>query len=136
MAFYNGAMRQRGGSLPSGYINALERHGLGGVYRMLTRHLVPAIKRVVKPYLKKQAKKAIPNIAKAGIGLVSDLQNKKLSFKQAVKARGKRLASDVFKDVLNNNLPPPKRHKASRSRAGNTSLRGRKKNRPTRDIFS
>ena len=125
MAYY-GVQRQYGGG------------GLGGVFKILTRTIFPAIMKSSKTFLKKQAIKNIPHIANAGIGLVSDI-NKKRNFKQAVKARGKRLASDVIGGVLSS-VPPAKRQKRINRRAVNTSQKKNsrnKHNKPkrTRDIF-
>ena len=75
MAFYSGVPRQYGGEL-------------GGIFKILARTIFPTIIRSARPLLKSQAKKVLPSLAKAGLGLVGDIQNKR-SFKTAIKARGK-----------------------------------------------
>ena len=110
MSIYHGVARQQGGALG----------GLGGVFRVLSRTILPAIAKTARPFLQKQAKRALPKLAEAGIGLVSDLSRKK-NFKQAVKARGKRLASDVMGDVLNDATKPVKRQRRLRHQPGRTS---------------
>jgi len=123
MAYYGGVSRQTGG-------------GLGGIFKILTRSILPAIFKTARPFIQSQAKKALPKLAKAGLGLVSDLQNKK-NFKQALKSRGKRLAGEMLGSVLNGGPPPTKRHKNSNRRRVNTSQRARKRRRRApRDVFS
>ena len=126
MSFYEGYSRQAGG-------------GLGGIFKVLARSLIPAIARTAKPFLKSQAKKALPHIARAGLGLVGDLSSKK-NFKQAIKARSKRLAGDVIMDTLNSSIPPAKRQRRARSRNVNILKRrqpqNRRKKNPPRDVFS
>ena len=126
MDMYHGVQRQAGG-------------GLGGIFRILTRTILPAIAKTARPFIQKQARKALPKLAEAGIGLVSDLQRKR-NFKQAVKARGKRLASDVMGNVLNDATKPTKRQKRARRQTRQTSnfrgSRNRSKKSTPRDVFS
>ena len=123
---YVGRARQRGGGLAD---------GLGGIFRILGRNLLPLIAKSAKPFIKRQAQKALPSLARAGLGLVKDLQGK-TTFKQAVKQRGKRLANDVISGVLNSDTPPVKRHKTNGRRRVNTAQKKLKKRKISRDVFS
>ena len=126
MACYSDVPRQYGG-------------GLGGIFKILALTIFPTIIKSARPLLKSQAKKVLPSLAKAGLGLVDDIQNKR-NFKTAIKARGKQLASDVFSGVLNDRSPPPKRHKPSRRETVKTFPKQRSKTKKPknipRDVFS
>ena len=128
MVYYTGVPRQAGG-------------GLGGIFRILTRTLIPAIARSARPFIKNQARRALPSLAKAGLGLVSDIKGKR-NFKQAVRARGKRLASDVIANAINQGTPPTKRQKrpnqqTRRSSPGRAPRRQKKKTKKIpRDVFA
>ena len=99
MGVYKGVYRQKGG-------------GLGGIFNILSRTLVPTLKSAAGGLIKNQAKRLGPKLMNAGLGVLSDIQNKK-NFKSAVKARGKRLLSEA----LNIGPPQKRRHKAVRPRA-------------------
>lgn len=131
MAYYISNPRLQGGNL-------------GGLFKILQRTLIPSLIKSAKPFLAKTAMRALPALGEAGIGLLADVKKKK-SFKGAVKARAKRLASNVVSDLINQPNPTPKRHKVVRARKGNTSKVTRRKTTPnkkrkpshiTRDIFS
>ena len=133
MPIYRGVYRQKGGwSAP----------GLGGILNVLSRTLTPTLKSAAGSLIKNQAKRLGPKLMSAGLGVLSDVQNKK-NFKSAVKARGKRLLDEA----LNIGPPRKRRHKAGRPRASKSRPKRhvkrsqiRRKQRPNkthrRDIFN
>ena len=131
MSVYAGVHRQRGGSL-------------GGIFRVLGRQILPAILKTAKPLLKSTARRALPHIANAGLGLVGDLAGKK-NFKGAVRSRGKRLASEMLGSLLNTSGGANKRQKSSGIRPKQTSRRAparkrkqtpKRRKKASRDVFS
>jgi len=78
--YYRGSLRQQG-------------EGLGGLFDIFSRGLLPLLKRTAVPLIKSQAKRLAPKLAKTGVGLLSDIARKK-NLKQAVKSRGAQLIRD------------------------------------------
>jgi len=118
MAYYSGIPRQTGA-------------GLGAIFSVLGRQLLPALAKTAVPFIRNSAKQALPQLAKAGIGLISDMgKNPKRNFKQALKSRSKRLLSDV----INQAVLSRKRQKSKNPRRKQTSAKRPRKKR--RDIFS
>ena len=106
MAYYSGRHRLEGG-------------GLGGVFNVLNRTLVP----LIKPIIKEKTKRLAPKLLKTGIGLMKDVTLRKRNFKQAIKARGKKLLAEV----LNSRDPRPSRHKGGGLRRVNSGLKSKQK---------
>ena len=134
MGIYRGVYRQKGGWSFS--------PGLGGILNVLSRTLTPTLKSAAGSLIKNQAKRLGPKLMSAGLGVLSDVQNKK-NFKAAVKSRGKRLLDEA----LNIGPPRKKRHTAARPRGSKSRpkrhvkrSRTHRKRRPNkthrRDIFN
>ena len=122
MAYYQGEYRQQGG-------------GIGDIFSVLARTIIPAIARTAAPIIKNQARKLAPRALKAGVGLMSDLASKR-NLKQALKTRGKRLISEAI-----NQGPPAKRRQTnSNSRPKRSNALPKRKNNKRgarrKDIFS
>ena len=96
--YYDGRLRQRGG-------------GLGDVFRIFARTIVPNVLRLGKNFVKQKATTLAPKALKAGVGVVKDMMGK-TSFKKAIQQRGKRLLSEA----INMTSEPPKRQKTTRGR--------------------
>ena len=111
-------MRQQGG-------------GLGSIFSVLNRTVIPAIAKVATPFIKNQARKMALKLARAGIGGMSDLAAKR-SLKQTLKARGKRLISDV----INQSAPPRTRQSRRGRRVVRTTKKRPKRQNTRRDIFN
>ena len=122
--YYDGMIRQRGA-------------GLGDVFRVLARTVMPQVLRLGKNFVRQKVSTLGPKALKAGVGVVKDVIGKR-TLKQAIRQRGKRLLSEAINSVVE----PNKRQKTARPRAskkssGATKTKGRKK-RPlprNRDIF-
>ena len=120
MGYYKGAYRQQGG-------------GLGGIFSVLSRSVIPMVAKSAGRLFKSQAKKLAPKLLNAGVGLLTDLSHKK-NFKEAVKSRGKRLISEAI-----NQGPATKKRQSTpnRGRGKTRGTRGRQAGRgKKRDIFS
>ena len=122
--YYDGVIRQRGA-------------GLGDVFRVLARTVVPHVMRLGKNFVRQKATTLGPKALKAGVGVVKDVIGKR-TLKQAIRQRGKRLLSEAINSVVE----PNKRQKTARPRAskkssGATKTKGRRKRPPprNRDIF-
>ena len=120
--YYDGRLRQRGGG------------GLGGIFRVLARTILPSVLHIGKKFIRRKAASLAPKAIDAGIGIAQDMLAKK-TFKQAVQQRGKRLISDA----INISTANTKRQKTIRPRTGNKSRarvqKRKKKNPRNRDIF-
>ena len=112
--YYDGRLRQRGG-------------GLGDIFKILARTIVPTVLRAGKSFIKQKAATLAPKALNAGVGLVKDVMGK-TTFKQAVQRRGKRLLSDAINIATDSR----KRQKTTRARAVKKSSRGTGKGRQTR----
>ena len=106
--YYDGRMRQRGGG------------GLGDIFRVFGRTILPTLFRAGKSFVKKKAATLAPKAINAGVGLVQDVMSKK-SFKQAIQQRGKRLISDAINMAGNSQ----KRQKSTNARSDKKSARPR-----------
>lgn len=111
--------------------------GLGDIFGVLTRQILPSLARAAVPIAKSQAKKLAPKILSSGVGLMSDLANKR-NLKQALKSRGKRLVSDVINQATANKRHKPSGRRTSKSHKKRARKPKKKKNTrrgKRRDIF-
>ena len=114
-------MRQRGGG-----------HGLGGLFTIFARSLLP----IIKSQVRKIAPKIAPKLTTAGVGLISDLVRKK-NLKQAVKKRGIELISDSINTATSPaNLQSLKRKRKGRvKRQPNVNRKKVRTIKRNKDIF-
>ena len=110
MDHYGGVYRQSG-------------RGLGGMFRILGRVLVPILKRQASSFARKHVRRLGPKVLRAGVGMINDITSRKRNFKQAAKARGAQLVQDAI------NTQKPKRQRQSKKNP-------RKVKRQRKDIFS
>lgn len=129
--------KQSGGALPIFHgLSHQDGYGVGGgIFSSLFRKVVPILKGVVAPALKKTAKAAGKTLLKSGTNVLSDIISGEKDIKSSLKQHGlealREVGADVKKRVVTNVLkrksqevdtndfykaPPPKRAK-SKSRA-------------------
>lgn len=106
MDVYRGVLRQQTG-----------RGIFGNMMGLFSRGLVPILKRTAS----QQARKLAPKLLKAGVGVLSDIANKKKTFKESARSRGKKMlretiAGSVQKETIKR--PVRKRKNQSRPRPG------------------
>lgn len=120
MTYYSGSFRQRG-------------HGLGNIFGVLSRVAMPILRRTLVPSLKRQgarvARKYIPKVIDAGVGLLSDVAQKR-PLGRAIRAR----ASQVFDGPIKARRPIKRRQSRAGSRIRTTAKRSKKVHK--KDIFS
>lgn len=82
MDVYRGVLRQQTG-----------RGIFGNMMGLFSRGLVPILKKTAS----QQAKKLAPKLLKAGVGVLSDIANKKKTFKESARSRGRQLLTETIK---------------------------------------
>ena len=107
--YYLGHLRQKG-------------FGLGGIFKALTRGIIPHVSKHFGKDIKRLAPKAVKKALSLGVGVVRDITKKK-SLKQSISDRGKKIISDA----INSSEPPVKYQRRSSVRRVNKTKKGRPK---------